>query len=88
VLKPKWFNVAFKEIQRLNVTGCVVPVVNWQALVLLKLYAGRPVDLQDARSVVAVRNPSAVERERLVAQAVALELGQEIRTLLDALPGS
>jgi hypothetical protein len=85
VLRSKWANVAFTEIQTLNIIGCVVPVVNWHALVLLKLYAGGPVDLQDARSVAAVRNPDAAERETLVVQADALGLGQEIRTLFDSL---
>jgi hypothetical protein len=88
VLRSKWANVAFKGTKTLNVIGCIVPVVNWQALVLLKLYAGGPVDLQDARSVVAVRNPNTAERESLVAQGDALGLGQEMRTLFDSLPRS
>lgn len=88
VLRPKWADVAFKGITTLNILGGAVPVVNWQALVLLKLYAGGPIDLQDARSVVAVRNPNAAERDSLIAQADALGLGQEIRTLFESLPGS
>lgn len=60
-------------------------MVNWQALVLLKLYAGRPVDLQDALDIVTVRQPSAVERESLATQAEALGLAEECTTLLASL---
>lgn len=76
--------IAFKQIKILNVLGCSVPVVTWQALVLLKLYAGGPVDLQDARNIVAVRKPDATAREELLAQADVLGLAQEIRALLDS----
>lgn len=88
LLRSKWTDVAFKGVTTLNILGCAVPVVNWHALVLLKLYAGGPVDLQDARSIVAVRTPNAAEREHLVAEADTLGLGQEIRTLFDSLPRS
>jgi hypothetical protein len=83
VLRPKWADVAFQGIETVKVLGCAVPVVSWQALVLMKLYAGGPVDLQDARSIVAVRNPGSDERKRLIAQADELEIGQGIRALLD-----
>jgi hypothetical protein len=76
--------IAFKQIEILNVLGCSVPVVNWQALVLLKLYAGGPVDVQDARNIVAVRKPDGIDRESLIAQADALGLGEEVRTLFRA----
>ena len=71
VLRPKWTDVVFREIETLTVLGCAVPVVNWHALVLMKIYAGGPVDLQDARSIVAVRNPGVEDRKRLIAQAAS-----------------
>jgi hypothetical protein len=76
--------IVFKQIEILNVLGCSVPVVNWQALVLLKLFAGWPIDMQDARNILAVRNPGATHREDLIAQADALGLGEEVRMLLHA----
>jgi hypothetical protein len=85
VLQPNWAQVAFKDVERLNVIGCSVPVVNWQALVLLKLYAGGPVDLQDARNIVAVRKPDAIAREDLLAQADVLGLAQEMRILFGSM---
>jgi hypothetical protein len=84
VLPSKLAVVAFNGIATLTVLGYSVPVVNWQALVLLTLYAGAPVDLQDARSVVAVRKPSVTRREDLIAQADALGLAHEVRVLLDS----
>jgi len=84
VLRPKWTDVVFKGIETLKVLGCEVPVVNWQALVLMKLYAGGPVDVQDARSIMAVRNPSTEDKKRLIAQADGLGVGQEVRALLDS----
>jgi hypothetical protein len=86
VLQPKWADVAFRGIETLNLYGCVVPVVNWQALVLLKVYAAGPVDLHDAKSIVAVRQPSPADRENLIVQADALGVGQEVRTLFNLPP--
>ena len=86
VLRPKWAQVAFAGVETFAVLGSAVPVVNWQALVLMKLYAGGPIDLQDARNIVAVRSPDAEERTCLIAQADSLGIGQEVRALLTALP--
>lgn len=60
---------------------CPVPVVNWKALVLMKLYAGRAVDLQDAKSILAVHRPDSSEQERLITRAEQLGVGQEVRDL-------
>jgi len=85
VLPQKWTELVFRGVETLSVLDCLVPVVNWQALVLLKLYAGGPTDLQDARNIVAVRQPSPAERKALVAQAEALGLAEETKTLFDPL---
>jgi hypothetical protein len=85
VLRPVWTDVAFTGVETVKVLGCAVPVVNWHALVLMKLYAGGPVDLQDAKNIVAVRSPSPEERRGLIAQADRLGIGQEVRALLDSM---
>lgn len=54
VLRPQWTEVVFRDIKTVSLLDCPVPVVNWPALVLLKLYAGGPVGLQDARDILAV----------------------------------
>jgi hypothetical protein len=83
VLRPKWADELFQGVETVKVLGCAVPVVNWQSLVLMKLYAGGPVDLQDARSIIAVQKPNTVERKSLIARAGVLGLAQEILSLLD-----
>jgi len=82
VLQPRWADVVFRRVETLSVLDCSVPVVTWQTLVLLKLYAGGPVDLQDARDIVAVRQPSPTERKNLAEQADALGLAKECKALL------
>ena len=84
LLPSKWMDIAFRGVETVKALGCSVPVVSWQALVLLKLYAGGPVDLQDARSIVAVRNPNVLEREDLLAQAEAVGLAHEMQALLNS----
>ena len=84
VLRPNWANMAFAAIETVKVLGHAVPVVSWQALVLMKVFAGGPVDWQDAKNILSVRNPDADERRRLIAQADGLEIGREVRTLLDS----
>ena len=83
VLPPKWADVVFRGVETVKVFGCAVQVVSWQALVLLKLYAGGPVDLQDAKGILAVRKPDAGDRNSLIAQADALGLAQDLPALLD-----
>lgn len=83
VLRQEWADVAFSGVETVRVLGTTVPVVNWQALVLLKLYAGGPVDRQDARNIIAVCQPTAADRQSLIAQAEALGLAQEVQALLD-----
>jgi hypothetical protein len=82
VLRPKWANEVFRDVETVKVLGCAVPVVKWQSLVLMKLYAGGPVDIQDARSILAVRKPNSADQATLIAQAEVLELAQEVRALL------
>ena len=40
-----------------------MPVVSWQSLILLKLYAGGAQDLLDAQQNLVVREPSQAEKQ-------------------------
>ena len=84
VLPSKLAALTFKDIERLNTLGCSVPVVNWKALVLLKLFAGGPIDLLDAHNIVAVRKPGVSDRNELIALGETVGLAQDVRTLLDS----
>jgi hypothetical protein len=69
LLPPEWNVIIFHGIEPLSVFGCEVPVVSWQALILLKLYAGGPQDLLDAHQILAIRQPTAAERQAVAALA-------------------
>jgi hypothetical protein len=54
-----------------------VPVVTWESLVLLKIYAGGPQDLLDARQILKVRQPSETELARISNLAERLRIQEE-----------
>jgi hypothetical protein len=70
------------QVRVVPVHGCSVPVVSWQALVLLKLYAGGPQDLVDAQDLWAVRQPDAQAVRELQALADALSMSGEFTAFL------
>ncbi len=55
---PSLTEITFRRIETLSVMDQVVPVVSWQVLVLLKLYAGDPQDTLDAHNILQVRHPT------------------------------
>jgi hypothetical protein len=69
LLPPVWNALIFEDVHSLPVFGCMVRVVSWQALILLKLYAGGPQDLLDAQQILAVRQPTEPERRAVAALA-------------------
>jgi hypothetical protein len=54
---PVLTTLTFRHIETVSILEQEVPVVSWQALVLLKIYAGGPQDKLDARQILALRNP-------------------------------
>ena len=82
LLQPKWADLVFRHVKTISVLACRLPVVDWPALVLLKLYAGGPVDIQDAQDIIAIRQPNPSERNELAALAQAVGLAEECNTLL------
>lgn len=83
--RPEWTDVLFQGVEAVSILDCRVPVVQWQALVLLKLYAGGPVDVRDAGSILTLRQPTPAEKVALAAQAQALGLAEECNALLATL---
>jgi len=51
--------LVFRHVETLSVLESSVPVVSWQALIILKLYAGGPHDLLDVHQILKVRRPQA-----------------------------
>jgi predicted nucleotidyltransferase len=83
LLPPAWNALIFREVESLLVFGCTVRVVSWQALILLKLYAGGPQDMLDAQQILAVRQPTQVERQAVAALADAVGLSAAWQTLIN-----
>lgn len=82
ILPPRWTELVMNHVQPATVFDCRVPVVSWQILVLLKLYAGGPQDLADAKSILTVRSPKPEEIKEMSSLAAKVGLAQELRSLL------
>lgn len=83
VLPAAWNAIIFRGIEPLSVFGCVVPVVSWQSLILLKLYAGGPQDVLDAQQILAVRQPNQAEKHAVSALADRVGLSAAWQTLIN-----
>ena len=84
LLPPLWDAIVFQDLKSLSVSGCLLSVVSWQALVLLKLYAGGPQDLLDAKQILAIRQPTADERHIVAALADKVGLASAWQALIRA----
>lgn len=82
LLPQRWDEVLLRQVRVVPVHGCSVPVVSWQVLVLLKLYAGGPQDLVDAQDLWAVRQPDTQAVREMESLAGSLGLSGEFKTFL------
>lgn len=82
LLPSPWDAIIFQEVELLPVFGCTVRVVAWPALVLMKLYAGGPQDLLDARQILAVRQPTQAEQQAVSALADTVGLSAAWQDLI------
>ena len=83
LLPATWEDIIFHGVVSLPVFDALVPVVSWQALVLLKLYAGGPQDLIDAQQIFAVRQPTQDEINGIDQLAQRVALLPALRRLID-----
>ena len=83
---PRFTEVIFRHVERLSVMGQFVPVVSWQILVLLKLYAGGPQDQLDAGQILKVRQPQPDALRQMAELAESLDLLEEWTTFLKRHP--
>jgi hypothetical protein len=68
-LPPPLTELAFGHIETLSVLEYSVPVVSWQALIILKLYAGGPHDLLDVHRILKIRRPQAKDLQDIESMA-------------------
>lgn len=85
LLPHRWHEILLGQVRMVPVYGCSVPVVSWQTLVLLKLYAGGPQDLVDAQDLWAVRQPAAQAVREMESLAASLGLSGEFKAFLQRL---
>lgn len=74
--------ITFRRVETLSVMDQVVPVVSWQVLVLLKLYAGGPQDTLDAHYILQMRRPQPDDLEQIRKMAESLGILKDWTTLL------
>jgi hypothetical protein len=79
---PALTEVAFGHVETLSVLERMVPVVSWQALVLLKLYAGGPQDTLDAQQILQVRCPQPEDFKKIGEMAESLGILEDWTTFL------
>jgi hypothetical protein len=82
LLPARWTRVLFKQVQPLHTLDCSVPVVSWQPLILLKLYAGGPQDLIDAERLLVVQRPDGDTLQKLHTLAETVGLSRAFTDLL------
>ena len=80
---PKsWEEVAFHDVDSQTLEGVNLPIVDWKALVLLKLYAGSALDLQDAENILATVSPKKSDLEHLKNKAQTLRVSRKLEKIL------
>jgi hypothetical protein len=82
VLATPLSSALLREAQTLTLFETPVPVVSWAYLVLLKLYAGGPQDLLDAREILSARRPSGAELDALRSLGARFGLEGEMARLI------
>lgn len=76
-LSSTFTGAIFQQVETLSVMNRRVPVVRWEILVLLKLYAGGPQDMLDVRQILNVRQPTENELRKISSLAAKLGLRDE-----------
>ena len=82
LFSPSLTEITFRGMETLSVMDQVVPVVSWQVLVLLKLYAGGPQDKLDAHQILQVRHPTPDDLEQIREMAESLGILKDWALLL------
>lgn len=81
-LHPGIEDIAVSNIDTLEMNGNPLPVVNRRGLIILKLYAGGPVDIEDAHKLLASKELKPKDLEYLRSKAQALRLTNRLNKAL------
>lgn len=74
---PALADLIFRHVEPVLLMEHRVPVVSWQVLLLLKLYAGGPQDRIDADHILRARQPQQADLESLQGLAASVDLLEE-----------
>ena len=89
VFPPAWEELIFSHVNAFKLDRQTIMVVDWKVLVLLKLYAGAPLDLADAQVLLQINGERPSENNKnslafLRAHAKRLRVSRKLATLLNA----
>lgn len=84
VFPPTLADMIFRHVESLPVMERIVPVVCWQVLILLKLYAGGPQDRLDAQQVLKARQPRQHDLQQMMDMAESAGVSEEWIALSNA----
>ncbi|MCA9471967.1 MAG: hypothetical protein MRJ96_13415 [Nitrospirales bacterium] len=74
LLPTEWTRIIVANVVELSILDNTVPVISWQVLTLLKLYAGGPQDLLDAQQIIRARQPSQEDLDTIALFAARVKL--------------
>jgi len=80
---PKaWEDEALKDIQTETIEQEPLRFVSWRALLLLKLYAGSPIDMQDAQAILDSVSCTEQQYDELVSTTKRLRISKRLERLV------
>ncbi len=84
VFPKRWEDTALKEIHEEVFDEIRMPFIDWKALVLLKLYAGSALDLEDAAVVIKTNASGDEDLSYLRKKASSLRVSHRLRRALNS----
>lgn len=82
VFPKKWDELLCEHVEVLNFEGIHLNILNWRALILLKLYAGSSRDLEDVKGILDVQKLSKADKEWLKAKATAFRVSKKLERVI------
>lgn len=81
-MHPAFEDISISNVDTLKINGASVPIVNRRGLILLKLYAGSSVDIDDAKRLLSSKELEARDRKYIRTKARALRLTSRLNRAL------
>lgn len=73
--------VVFSDFETYEIASSPIPFASWRSLLILKLYAGSPLDLQDAKYILEMNLSDEEEYEELYRTAQRLRISKRLEKL-------